>query len=230
MISLDMIKLKALRAMLRYYHKSFDKKKIKVDEITLTIERGIFSPKYTFSSAALLSFLKSKTIRRTFRVVDVGTGSGIIAIFLSSTKKLRWVIASDISIHAAKVSLRNIKDNNLYSYTDVVVCDCLSPFRDSAVDLVISNPPYLPLNPRNGLDMLFCAGEKLEVLIKLVRQSRRCLKRRGTLIFTISSLTPFDSVSKALVDNGFVYIRHQMSRTPFDKIYVMDAILISKED
>lgn len=230
MISLNEIRLKIIRVMLRYYHKFFSKGKVKVNGLTLFIEEGVFNPKYTFSSMALLNFLKSKRIRSTFRVIDVGTGTGIIAISICSTKKLKWVIASDINFQSIRVSLKNIKENGVYDYVDVIACDGLSPFRNSAVNLVVSNPPYLPLNPKNELDQLFCAGEKLEMLAKMIKQSRYCLKIRGALIFTISSLTPTNKISELLISNGFVYIRHQVSRTILDKIYVVDAMLISKKD
>jgi len=224
------MKLKVVRAILRYYHRFLSEGRVKIDGLTLFVKKGVFNPKYTFSSTALLNFLKSKRIRSTLRAIDVGTGTGIIAASLCLTKKLKWVVASDINSQTVKVSLRNFKENEVYSYVDVVACDCLSPFRDSAVDLVISNPPYLPLNPKDKLDQLFCAGGKLETLTEIIEQSRHCLKLRGTLIFTISSLTPIDKVSESLVDNGFVYIRHQIARTPLDKIYVIDATLVSKRD
>lgn len=225
---LNEIKLKVLRATLRYYHELSSRGKVKIDNLVLFIEKGIFNPKRTFSSTALLNFLKSKDIRSTLKAVDVGTGTGIIAAFLCSTKKLRRVVASDISFQTVKTSQRNFKENEVYDYIDVIACDTLSPFRDSAFDLVISNPPYLPLKPKDSLDRLFCAGEKLETLAKIIEQSRHCLKLHGTLIFTISSLTPIHRVSELLINNGFIYIRHRIARTLFDKIYVIDATLISK--
>jgi len=224
------VKLRVIRAMLRYYHKFFSEGRIRVDSLTLTIKRGIFNPKHTFSSLALLNFLKNKNIRHDIRIVDVGTGTGIIAASLCLNKGIKWVIASDISTQAAKVSLKNFKTNNLYNRVDVLVCDNLSSFRGSAVDLVVSNPPYLPLEPKDDMDRLFCAGKKLEILGYLIGQSRYCLKPRGTLIFTVSSLTPFKKLSELLVNNGFVYIRHQIARTPLDKIYAVDATLVSKLD
>lgn len=77
-------------------------------------------------------------------LIDVGTGSGAIAISLKKEEPKLHVIASDISQEAIMVANENA------SHNDATVCFCvgdmLEPFidRDVKVDILISNPPYIP--------------------------------------------------------------------------------------
>ncbi len=74
------------------------------------------------------------------RIVDVGTGSGCIAITLARLLN-GYVVASDISMDALEVAKINI--SRLNASVDLVCADGLS-FLSSAVDIVVSNPPYVP--------------------------------------------------------------------------------------
>lgn len=77
-------------------------------------------------------------------LIDVGTGSGAIAISLKKEEPRLHVMASDISQKAILVAHDNAKAN------DATVCFCvgdmLEPFidRNMKVDILISNPPYIP--------------------------------------------------------------------------------------
>lgn len=76
-------------------------------------------------------------------LIDVGTGSGAIAITLKAEEPRLDVYASDISADAIEVAKQNAKNNNV----DVtfMVGDMLQPFIDAhqKVDILVSNPPYI---------------------------------------------------------------------------------------
>lgn len=77
-------------------------------------------------------------------LIDVGTGSGAIAVALKKEEPRLHILASDISQKAITIANENAKAN------DAVVCFCvgdmLEPFidRNMKVDILISNPPYIP--------------------------------------------------------------------------------------
>jgi len=74
-------------------------------------------------------------IERGARVVDIGTGSGCIAVTLALQRPDLRVVATDASISALAVAHRNGANN-------LVACDVLSAFvRD--FDWIVSNPPYI---------------------------------------------------------------------------------------
>lgn len=76
--------------------------------------------------------------------VDIGTGSGAIAISVSNEEKHIKMYATDISEAAIQVAKENCKENN--ANVEFFVGDMLQPIvdREIKVDVLISNPPYIP--------------------------------------------------------------------------------------
>lgn len=76
--------------------------------------------------------------------VDIGTGSGAIAISVKKEESNIHMLATDISEDAVKVAKKNANDNE--AIVSFMVGDMLQPLidRDLKVDILISNPPYIP--------------------------------------------------------------------------------------
>ncbi|MEG0077159.1 peptide chain release factor N(5)-glutamine methyltransferase [Anaerorhabdus sp.] len=76
--------------------------------------------------------------------VDIGTGSGAIAISVSNEEKHIKMYATDISAEAIEVAKENAKEND--ADVQFLVGDMLQPIVDAKikVDVLISNPPYIP--------------------------------------------------------------------------------------
>ncbi|WP_214480885.1 peptide chain release factor N(5)-glutamine methyltransferase [Bacillus sp. SM2101] len=77
-------------------------------------------------------------------VVDVGTGSGIIAITLASERKSLHVTATDIAKESLAIAKLNAE--NLETEVTFIQGDLLTPFMnsDTTFDVIVSNPPYIP--------------------------------------------------------------------------------------
>ncbi len=125
-------------------------------------------------------------------IVDIGTGSGIIAITLSLELKRR-VIATDLSFNACTVALANA--NRLGADVQFLQADLLQPFADSTVDIIVSNPPYVPFTDRAALQRevrdyepnlaLFGGPNGLAIYKRLIPEARRVLKPDGILALEI---------------------------------------------
>jgi release factor glutamine methyltransferase len=82
--------------------------------------------------------------KREVKVVDIGTGSGAIAISLKLEQPSLTVYASDIADESLKVARENA--SLLGAEVKFVQGDLLQPFRGQKFDVVISNPPYIPVS------------------------------------------------------------------------------------
>ena len=78
-------------------------------------------------------------------ILDLGTGSGVIAISLAKEIESAIIWASDISFEALTVARDNAKHHNLNGRIKFCQGDLFHPFSNSSIafDIIISNPPYI---------------------------------------------------------------------------------------
>lgn len=85
-------------------------------------------------------------ILKNDRVIDLGTGTGIIAVLLAAKKAPRKVVGLEIQKDMAEMAARSIKLNNLEEKVDIVCGDIKEAsqlFGAASFDAVVSNPPYM---------------------------------------------------------------------------------------
>ncbi len=90
-------------------------------------------------AAAALDFLKA---RGEARVLDIGTGSGILAVTLAVSEPRARIVATDVSSGALKVARRNARRNRCAERIEFLRADLFPPGAER-FDLVVSNPPYI---------------------------------------------------------------------------------------
>jgi release factor glutamine methyltransferase len=83
-------------------------------------------------------------------IVDVGTGSGCIGISLAREIPGARVIASDVSKHALDVARRNAARHNVADRITFIETSFLDGIEEG-VDIIVSNPPYVPSVSKRGL-------------------------------------------------------------------------------
>ena len=133
-----------------------------------------------------------RTARGATRVLDVGTGSGALAVTLQlETGATTW--ATDISPAAAAVAAGNAR--RLGAPLNVVTCDLMEAIARRAMDLIVSNPPYVPLAQQQGLQRevrdwephvaLFAGETGFEIYDRIVADAPRVLVPGGWLIMEL---------------------------------------------
>jgi release factor glutamine methyltransferase len=141
------------------------------------------------------------------RIVDVGTGSGCIALALAKELPQAEIHATDISPAALEIARANAARHRLDGRIQFHQTDLLQGFEPGTFDLIVSNPPYVgeseedqvqlevrKFEPRNAV---FAGPSGLEVIERLIPQSHAALKPGGFLVMEISG-TIVESVQRLL--------------------------------
>jgi len=89
--------------------------------------------------AEVLNIYKNKNLQ--LKILDIGTGSGCIAISLAKEYKNAEITAIDVSQEALEVAAKNLKIHNCVKQIQLKLIDFKNI--DSKFDLIVSNPPYL---------------------------------------------------------------------------------------
>jgi release factor glutamine methyltransferase len=126
------------------------------------------------------------------RILDVGTGSGALAVTLQlETGAAVW--ATDISAAAAAVAMRNAAA--LGAPVAIAVCDLMESIAPRSMDLIVSNPPYVPRAARDGLQRevrdwepsvaLFAGDSGFDLYDRIVADAPRVLRPGGWLVLEL---------------------------------------------
>jgi len=137
---------------------------------------------YRFSIDAIL-LSQFVTVRPGDRVIDLGTGCGIIPLILLLTKPVSHAVGLEIQKELASQAVRNILLNGLDQRMDVVMGDIrYPPMAGASADVVICNPPYRKLrsgrinpDPRRAI----ARHELLASIDDILSAAGSLLKKKG---------------------------------------------------
>ena len=127
-------------------------------------------------------------------ILDIGTGSGCLAIALALEYEHSTITATDISKPALDVAEKNSKKYNTCNQIQFICCDWINKI--GVYDLIVSNPPYLSENEYNntdkeikiyepktaflaGKDGLKCFRELAKILQKISHNNSLCIIEIG---------------------------------------------------
>jgi len=148
--------------------------------------------------------LRRERVGRSLRIVDVGTGSGCLAVALAREVPQARVWATEISRAALAIAWHNVVRYDLEARIEFMEGSLLTPFLlggpgENAVpfDLVVSNPPYVPRSELGALpreirehepEEALVPGETgLEVFRPLIRQAEKVLAPGGALVLEVGA-------------------------------------------
>lgn len=122
---------------------------------------------------------------KNFSILDIGTGSGCIALSLAKAFPEAEVVAVDISDFALDLAQKNAEHNKIKNIK-FIKSDLFSNLQNLSFDLIVSNPPYIDEKLFNSLDAsvknwedskaLICKDNGLEIIKKIIEQSKNFIK------------------------------------------------------
>ncbi len=157
-------------------------------------------PETEFVVIAALDWAKQSAVAdRQIDVLDVGTGSGVIAVCIARHLPASQVTAVDVCPAALNVARRNVKKHELDERVTLLQSDLLDSVpSDRMFDIIVSNPPYVSRQEYDQLDdgvrlnepkKALLAGETgTEVILGLIDQAGSRLRPGGILAVEVSPM------------------------------------------
>lgn len=198
---LKMLQAMILRFIIRSLQMKFLKKNNEVDirGEKYIVSESVFNPKLFYSSELMIDALNRVDIYQNQLILDMGTGSGILAI--KSAKKGARVIAVDINRDATKCAKMNAKNHNVE--IEVIYSDLFSCLkRQKIFDLIIFNIPYLNLKPRDAFDLSICDHRK-DILKRFLDESHDHLKDDGKILIAYSTVSNINETERIFREKGW---------------------------
>jgi release factor glutamine methyltransferase len=126
---------------------------------------------------------------RPLRILDVGTGSGCLAVTLAAELPNAYVVASDVSRPALDVARRNATRHGVGPRVACLVANLLDPIV-GPLDVIVSNPPYVPIGAELPPEVehyeppaaLFAGADGLDAIRTLVSTARAVLAGHGLFV------------------------------------------------
>jgi len=157
-------------------------------------------------------------------VLDVGTGSGAVAVAIAAERRTAHLVGTDISQAALEIARENADENGVGERCTWEQGDLFDPVAGRRFDLIVSNPPYVAEKQRSELApelahepnaALFAGEEGTEVLYALIDGAAAVLSPRGWIAVELDP-SQADGVARRLAGAGFrdVAVRRDLTQRP----------------
>jgi len=121
---------------------------------------SVFNPKLPRTGEFFAAQIDSRLVHRDAVVLDMGTGSGVCAVF--AARYAQRVVAVDINPAAVRCAVINALLNDLEHKIDVRHGDLFAPLHGERFDLVLFNPPFVREAPRDHRDQAWRSTDVAE--------------------------------------------------------------------
>ena len=163
-------------------HRYDDFRLERIQGVPFLVTPSVFNPKVPRTGAFLASMLDANLVGHQDEVLDMGTGSGVCAVF--AAKHARRVVAVDINPAAVRCAGINTLINGVEDRVDLRHGDLFAPLRGEKFDLVLFNPPFVRGAPADDRDRAWRSSDVAE---RFAAGLREHLKPGGSALVLLST-------------------------------------------
>jgi release factor glutamine methyltransferase len=193
---------------------------VRIAGLRLYVLRGVFNPGLHFTSGVLASYIKKPgVIRKSDSVLDLGTGTGVIALTAALSGPSR-VVATDINPEAVRCAQVNVKRYGLERVVTVREGDMFAATQGERFDLVLCNPPYFRGEPASMAERAFRAGPALEWITQFARELNEHLSPSGGSIISLGDAADIPAIVKLLEEQGWSCVQVAQRDKVVEVVYV----------
>jgi len=157
----------------------------RIDDLLWRNLKIIQNPQWFCFSLDAVLLADFVTLRPGDRVVDLGTGTGVIPLLLSARVRSAHILGLEIKPEVAEMAQRSVLLNDLACHIEIKVGDIKSAVYQlgkGIFDLVVSNPPYAPVGSGKISGSFIKAAARTEILCTLedvIREASALLNSEG---------------------------------------------------
>lgn len=192
-------------------------------DLRLKVDQRALIPR--FETEIIVDYLIKSPIKKD-KILDIGTGTGAIALAFAKNIENSYVLGSDIEDKALSLAREN-KDFTGVKNVDFIKSDLFEKI-EGKFDLIISNPPYINKKDYDSLDKelyfepksaLYGGVDGLDFYREIIKKANDYLNDQGHLVFEIG-YDQKEDLNMLLMDQGFVNIKNIKDFNDFDRFII----------
>ena len=181
----------------------------------------VFHPGLYNTSLYFAESISNTNIKSADRVLDLGTGSGIGAIFAAEHSK--HVVATDINPNAVRCALINALLNDVADRIDTRLGNLFEPVKGEKFDFILYNPPFYLGKAKNWHEIAFKGGEGEEhVCHKFFSNVANYLTAEGKVRMLWSTIADYPGMEEELMRNGLEIIKVEQKDILTEVVFIYE--------